>query len=142
MCLILLLQLSFLTCFAQTNPHALYLKFTPPNDTVLFSERSVTIKTKRLVHLCTFCSPCNNCRVGKTICFYYHDSIENGEEFEPVKTVTDTDLKKIKFITPSELYSILYNNNYRVKYKIYILRTINGKHLLYNVKLGNPLYEE
>ena len=110
---------------------------------MLVSEHFVTIKTRRLVHTYTFCSPCSTCRIGKTVCFDYHDSIENGEEFEPIKTVTDTDLKKIKFITPSELYNILYKNNYKVKYKLYIVKTVNGKHLQYNVKLGNPpLYEE
>ena len=126
----------------RTNLYV-YVNKLKQNYTSYLDSAQRTIKTTRLVTLYNFEIKSQE-HVSGSIVFFGHNNPETGLIFDPIKTISKKDFKKLSFTTFEDLLFLLkqYDTGINSKYKLYFVEKKDRKYFMYNVRFMNTFLDE
>lgn len=117
------------------SKESIYFRLKKGHYTETKSERTVTLKTKRLVRAISFLIPCTNCNRIGMLEFYFHNNPDTGETLEGPIVVGTQKLKSLKLISLPDLIKVMKKNDssFNGLFNLYFIEP-GKKNIMYQVK--------
>ena len=126
----------------RTNLYVYVNKLKQSYTSYLDSDQR-TIKTTRMATRYLFSINTTEHTSG-TLVFSGNNNPETGLIFDPIKTISKKDFKKLSFTTFEALLRLLkqYDTGINSKYKLYFVEKKDRKYFMYNVRFMNTFLDE